>query len=448
MRDVYVVAVGMIPFGRHYDKGIKQLAGWALGDLFEHSPVERKEIQAAWFSNSGWGNPPYDQHCIRGQVALQASGFDQIPIMNVENACASASSAVHGAFLGIAAGAYDIALAVGAEKMAMPRSLSEVPESLKKEIEKRSQAEGLSEEEALKKLNKAVLANFITGTDVEVMRELIESIKADADRKQKEMEQQGGEQKKVRKNRSAFMDFYSLAARAHAKQYGSTQEQLAVIAAKSHNNGALNPKAQYRFTTTVQEVMDDDLVSFPLTRAMCAPIGDGAAAAILVSDDRLKKLGRAGAVRIRGTVLGSASMTIAGEERAAALARQAYERAGLGPGDVDLAEVHDATAFGELVQTENLGFCQRGEGGILAQSGATAIGGKIPINTSGGLLSRGHPIGASGLAMLAECFYQLRGEAGERQVEGARIAMIENGGGFIGTGEAAIVMNVLEGPGS
>ncbi len=448
MRDVYVVAVGMIPFGRHYDKGIKQLAGWALADLFEHSPVEREAVQAAWFANSGWGNSPYDQHCIRGQVALQASGFEHIPIMNVENACASGSSAVHGAYLGIAAGAYDVAMAVGAEKMAMPKSLSDVPENLKKELEKRAKAEGKSEEETLKKLNKAVLANFITGTDVEVMRGIIESIKAEADRKQKEAEQQGGEGKKVRKERSAFMDFYSMAARAHAKQYGTTQQQLAIIAAKSHNNGALNPKAQYRFTTTPQQVMDDDLVSFPLTRAMCAPIGDGAAAAILVSGDYLKKLGQVRPVKVRATVLGSASKTIPGEDRAAALAKHAYEKAGLGPEDVDLAEVHDATAFGELVQSENLGFCQRGEGGILAQSGATAIGGRIPINTSGGLLSRGHPIGASGLAMLAECVYQLRGEAGERQVQGARIAMIENGGGFIGTGEAAIVMNILEGPGA
>jgi acetyl-CoA acetyltransferase len=242
------------------------------------------------------------------------------------------------------------------------------------------------------------------------------------------------------------MDFYSMAARSHAKEYGSTQEQLAIIAAKSHNNGALNPNAQYRFTTTPQEVMDDDVVSYPLTRAMCAPIGDGAAAAILVSGDYLKRLTTARPVKIRSTVLGAASMSMSGAERAAKLAGQAYEKAGLGPTDIDLAEVHDATAFGELIQTENLGFCERGGGGVLAQSGATAIGGRIPVNTSGGLLSRGHPIGASGLAMLAECFYQLRGEAGKRQVEGARIAMIENGGGFIGTGEAAIVMTLLEGP--
>jgi acetyl-CoA acetyltransferase len=436
----------MIPFGRHYDKGVKQLVGWALHDLFDESPVERTALQAAWMANSAWGNPPFDQHCIRGQVALHASGIAEIPVMNVENACASGSSAIHGAYLGIAAGAYDVALAVGAEKMAVPRTLDEAPDSMKTELEKQAKDEGTTEEEALEKLNKARMAGFISGTDVEVMRTMIESIKAEADKRATKMEKASGGAKKTRKNRSAFMDFYSMAARAHAKKYGSTQEQLAIIAAKSHNNGALNPNAQYRFTTTPEEVMADDLVSFPLTRAMCAPIGDGAAAAILVSGDYLKKLDNVRPVKIRATVLGSASQSIPGDERASALARQAFEKAGVGPEDIDLAEVHDATAFGELVQTENLGFCERGGGGALAESGATAIGGKIPINTSGGLLSRGHPIGASGIGMLCECFYQLRGEAGKRQVEGARLAMIENGGGFIGTGEAAIVMNILEGP--
>lgn len=444
MRDVYIVSVGMIPFGKHFDKGVKQLAGWALADLFESSPIEKKDLQAAWFSNTGWGFPPYDQHCIRGQVALAPSGIEQIPIMNVENACASGSCAVHGAFLGIASGMYDIALAVGVEKMAVPRA---VPSGgLPEMYANLAKAQGKSEEEMLKFLQKKSLAGFISGTDVEVTRMLIDAIKAQAEKKRAEIEKSTGQKKKTRENRSAFMDFYSLATRAHMEKYGTTQAHLAVIAAKSHNNGALNPKAQYRFEMTPQQVMDDDDVSYPLTRAMCAPIGDGAAAAILVSGDYLKKLTGARPVKIRATVLGAASMTRPGEERAAELARQAYDMAGVGPEDIDLAEVHDATSFGELVQTENLGFCPRGEGGPFAASGATKIGGKTPVNTSGGLLSRGHPIGASGLAMLAECYYQLTGEAGKRQVEGARLAMIENGGGWIGTGEAAIVMNILEGP--
>ncbi len=439
MRDVYIVSVGMIQFGRHNDKGPKQLVGWALDDLFKNSPVEKKDLQAAWMSNSAWGQPPYDQHCIRGQVALAPSGIERIPIMNVENACASGSSAVHGAYLGICAGVYDVALAVGVEKMSTPTT---VPD----EFRNNALYKGKSDEDILKMMKKQVLEGFISGTDVETSRMFMEAIKAAAEKKSKEAEKAGGKQKKSRKNRSAFMDLYSMGARAHMSAYGTTQEQLAIIAAKSHNNGALNPNAQYRFNMTPQEVMDDDDVSFPLTRAMCAPIGDGAAAAILVSGDYLKKLTAVHPVKIRATVLGAGSLSVPGDKSAEDLAKQAYEKAGVGPEDIDLAEVHDATAFGELVQAENLGFCARGEGGPFAESGATKIGGSKPINTSGGLLSRGHPIGASGLAMLAECFYQLRGEAGERQVEGARIAMVENGGGFIGTGEAAMVMNILEGP--
>jgi len=448
MRDIYIVAVGMIPFGRHYTKGHKDLVAWALSDLFSKSPVGREQIQAAWFSNTAWGGTPYDQTSIRGQVALQPSGFGEIPIMNVENACASGSCAIYGAYQGIAAGMYDVAMAVGMDKMSTPKTMENSWEGFQKEIRRRVISEGMTEEALIEKYTKAVLQGFLSGADVEVMRERIDAIKAEAERMRQEMEKQSGQQKKARENRSAFMDFYSMGARHHAKLYGSTQKQLAIIAAKTHNNGALNPYAQYRFTTTPEEVMNDDMVSYPLTRAMCAPLGDGAAAAILVSGDYLKKLGNVRPVKVRATVLGSASINGPGEERAANLARQAYAMAGVGPEDINLAEVHDATSFGEMIQVENLGFCKRGEGGILAESGATAIGGKIPINTSGGLISRGHPIGATGLAMLAECFWQLRGEAGKRQVKGARLAMTENGGGFIALGEAAIVMNIFEGPGA
>jgi acetyl-CoA acetyltransferase len=228
------------------------------------------------------------------------------------------------------------------------------------------------------------------------------------------------------------------------ERYGSTQEQLAIIAAKNHWHGSLNPDAQYRMNMTVEQVLKDRLVSHPLTRAMCAPMGDGAAAAILVSEDVLASLPDARPVKVRASVLASGSTRPGNQARATA--QRAYEMAGVGPEDIDTAEVHDATAFGELVMTENLGFCGEGEGGQYAASGATRIGGVRPINPSGGLECRGHPIGATGLAQLAEIFYQLRGEAAERQVEGARLAMTENGGGFIGTGEAAIAIHILEGP--
>ena len=419
MRDVYVVAVGMIPFGKYPESGIKDLTSSVMQNLMRHSPVTQAEIEAAWFSNAGWGMQ-IGQHCIRGQVALGPLGYSEIPIMNVENACAGGSSAFHGAWLGVAAGAYDVALAVGAEKTFVPADAG--PAEKKKGFE-----------------------SFIAGTDVEVTRQLIAAMQAEAERKRAEMEAKG-ELKKGEGGgaRSPFMDIYATGARAHMEKYGSTQEQLAIIASKNHFHGSLNPDAQYRMTMTVEEVVADRLVSYPLTRAMCAPMGDGAAAAILVSGDALARYADARPVKVRASVLASGGTP--GESGRAA--RRAYEQAGLGPDDVDVVEVHDATAFGEMSLTEALGFCAEGEGGRYAESGATRIGGSKPVNPTGGLECRGHPIGASGLAQLAEIVYQLRGDAGQRQVGRARIGMTENGGGFIGTGEAAVAIHLFEGAGA
>jgi acetyl-CoA acetyltransferase len=245
--------------------------------------------------------------------------------------------------------------------------------------------------------------------------------------------------------RSIFMDVYAMSAKWHMKRFGSTQRQLAVIAAKNHWHASMNPLAQYQKSITVEEVLNDKLVSYPLTRPMCAPVGDGAAAAILCSESFIKKLGTARAVKIRASVLGSGvDRDIDAPDIGMRLAKQAYEKAGIGPEDIDTAELHDATAYGELHQTEAMGFCKLGEGGIFAESGATKLGGRLPINTSGGLESRGHPVGASGLAQIYEVILQLRGEAGKRQVEGARIALTENGGGFIGVEEAAMCINIFE----
>lgn len=419
MPDVYVVAVGMIPFGKYPDNGIKDLTAMVVKNLFDHSPVGQDRIEAAWMGNAGWGMSA-GQHCIRGQVALGPLGFGAIPIMNVENACAGGSSAFHGAWLGVAAGAYDVALAIGAEKTFVPKNAT--PEQKKKGFD-----------------------SFLAGTDVEVTTKLIEKMQADAERKRKELEAAGKLEKgKGGGARSPFMDIYSMGARAHSNRYGSTQRQLAMIAAKNHYHGSLNPDAQYRMAMTVEEVLNDRLVSHPLTRAMCAPMGDGAAAAILVSGQYLKTLKDARPVRVLASVLASGSSKPGNQARAAA--QKAYRMAGVGPQDIDTAEVHDATAFGELVMTENMGFCGEGEGGRYAESGATKLGGAKPVNPSGGLECRGHPIGATGLAQIAEIVYQLRGDAGERQVKGARLGMTENGGGFIGTGEAAIAIHILEAP--
>jgi acetyl-CoA acetyltransferase len=244
------------------------------------------------------------------------------------------------------------------------------------------------------------------------------------------------------------MDVYGFAARQHMRKFGSTPEQLAIIASKNHWHSSLNPNAQYTFTVTPEQVLADRMVTWPLTRGMCAPIGDGAASAILCGLDTVKRLGlMSQAVKIRASILGS------GRERSfddidigERLSKLAYEKSGLGPSDMHLAEVHDATAYGELHQAEALGFCKEGEGGILAESGATKIGGKIPINPSGGLESRGHPIGASGLAQIHELVTQLRSAAGQRQVQGAKIAIAENGGGALGQEEAAMCIHILEAP--
>jgi acetyl-CoA acetyltransferase len=411
--DVYIIGSSMIKFGKFLDKGIKQLTGEALDLVLKDCELNRDNIQAAWFSNSNWGYLSM-QHCIRGQVALSANGLQGIPIVNVENACAGGSTALHSAWMAVKAGLYDCVLAIGAEK--------------------------IHDADRVK-----VMSSFITGTDVEAMMEFMTRFQAEELRKKKEKADFLG--KEVPKEKpgvhSSFMDFYAIGTRMHMEQYGTTPYQLAVIAAKAHNNSTINPLAQYNFPMTVDEVLADIEVAWPLTRAMCAPIGDGSAAAIVCSKKFLKKSGSKRAVRIRASVLRSGQRE--GENDICGRAsKAAYEMAGIGPQDVNVAELHDATAFGELYQCEQMGFCPIGEGGPFAESGATAVGGRIPINPSGGLIARGHPIGASGLAQIYELVTHLRGEAGKRQVHGAKIAMAENGGGFLGQGEAAMAIHILD----
>jgi len=409
--NVYIIGVGMIKFGKYLERGVKDLTGEALQSVLKDCAVSAADIEAAWFSNCTWGMYAF-QHSIRGQVALSANGLDKIPVINVENACASASTALHSGWASIKAGVYDCVLAIGVEK--------------------------LYDED-----RKKVMKSFMAATDVEETTQLIEEFK----KQQKAKQEKEAKEKKAESEKpgghSVFMDFYAMGARHHMKQYGTTQRQLAAIAAKAHNNSTLNPLAQYTFPMTVDQVLQDREVAYPLTRAMCAPIGDGAAAAVICSERYLKKHPNSRAVRILASVMKSGSRS--GRSDVAERASQAaYESAGLGPEDIDVAEVHDATAFGELYQYEKMGFCPEGEGGPFAESGATALGGKIPVNTSGGLMSRGHPIGASGLAMTYELVMQLRGEAGDRQVAAPRIALAENGGGTLGLGEAAMAIHILE----
>ena len=247
--------------------------------------------------------------------------------------------------------------------------------------------------------------------------------------------------------RTMFMDTYAMQAALHMKRWGTTQRQIAAGAAKNHAYGARNPLAQYRFETTVDQVMADRAVSWPLTRSMCAPIGDGAAAALVCSADFLAAQPaqvRARAVRVAASAFSGGKYRSAEEAGLSRIAAQkAYKSAGLTPSDIDVAEVHDATSFCEIYQVEMLGFCGDGEGGAFVESGATGPDGPIPVNTSGGLVSKGHPVGATGLSMVAELVTQLRGEAGDRQVADARLALAENGGGVIGLEEAACSVLIL-----
>ena len=412
MRDVYVIGAGMTRFGKYLDRNVKSLVEEAVTNTLKHAGIDKEQLEAAWVGNAAQGIVT-GQEGIRGQVALRPLGIGEIPIMNVENACASASSAFYGAWMGITCGLYDVALALGMEKLFM---------------------------EDKKKMFKT----FWASTDVEIIEAFMSMMKSE-DEKKKDMGAKNAGKGGAGESRSAFMDLYSLGARHHMKKYGTTQRQLAVISAKNHFHSSMNPYAQYQKDMSVEEVLAAPEVSYPLTRPMCSPVGDGAAAVILCSGDFAKKVGAEKPVKVRACVLASGRDRGPDEEDIGSrLGRKAYEMAGVGPEDIDLAEVHDATAFGELLQTECMGFCPEGEGGPFAESGATKLGGKLPINTSGGLESRGHPIGATGTAQLCELVWQLRGECDKRQVEGAKLALAENGGGNIGLEEAAMVITILE----
>ncbi|MGO9019592.1 MAG: thiolase family protein [Syntrophobacteraceae bacterium] len=415
MRDVYIIAVGMTRFGKHLDRTEKELVAEAFAKTMNDIPeVKITDIQSAFFSNTAWGFFNM-QHSIKGQVALRPLGIEGIPITNVENACACASTALHCAYKDVASGMYECSLAIGMEKL-------------------------YNEDKA-----KTMLA-FNAGIDVSNMKGQMKALRGIMDGMKQDVPIDDGGAG-AGKTRSAFMDVYASLVRWHMATFGTTQRQLAVIASKNHFHSSLNPNAQFQNAMSVDEVLQSRPVIWPLTVPMCAPVGDGAAAAIVCSGDFLTKLKSTRPVKILASVLGSGTNRRhdqADIDIAVRLSRQAYDIAGVGPEDIHVAEVHDATAYGELHQCESLGFCKFGEGGPFAETGATKLGGKIPMNTSGGLESRGHPVGASGLGMIHELVTQLRHEAGPRQVEGCRFALGENGGGNLAFEEASMTVHILE----
>ncbi len=414
MKSVYVIGTSCTTFGRLAERSFQDLAREAYLDaLADAGLADGNAIEQAWFGNCGMGN--WGQGGIRGQVCftpLVKEGLfpERVPMLNVESGCATASQAFHGAWKDILSGEQRMTLALGVEKLYSPDRPERVGEI------------------------------FATGID-QLAPQLWHEYYAAAGA-------QAGKPFETGPNRTVYMDTYAMQAAWHMKRYGTTQLQIAMACSKNHKNGSLNPKAQYRFEVSVDEVLADRPVSFPLTRAMCSPIGDGAAAAILCSEDALADLppqARARAVKVRAQVLSGGKYRKLDEPGLTRIAAQrAYQRAGVSPSDIDVAEVHDATSFCEIYQSEMLGFCAEGEGGRLAESGETALGGRIPINASGGLVSKGHPVGATGLSMIHELCLQLRGESGERQVRGARLALAENGGGVMGFDEAACAITLLE----
>ena len=386
MRDVAIIGIGGTKFGKYPNVSITDLGVEACLKALKDANVKPKDIQLAYAGNFAqwqWG-----QGLLIGQVVLRELGIIEIPITRVENGCATGSCAFREAWYKIATGACDIALAFGVEQMTVADS--------------------------------SKMLDVFTGRQYP--------------------------------ERAGDMGFtapgiFALMARRHMQEFGTTREQFGMVAVKNRKFGAFNSEAQLTDTLTLDEVLNARMISDPLTLPQCCPRGDGAAAIILASKETAKKYTRmpinvAASVQVSGSYPQDASYTYF--ETDVRGARAAYEMAGLGPEDIDLAEVHDCFSTAEIVHYEDLGFCKKGEGGRFIEEGHSDLGGKIPINTSGGLLSKGHVIGATGISQIMELVRQLRGHAGERQVKGARIGLQHNAGGFIHTDTACCVIHILK----
>ncbi|MFJ9588932.1 thiolase family protein [Streptomyces acidicola] len=391
MSKVFIAGVGMTRFGRNLRRGEQAMVQTVVREALADSGVPDDAVQRVFMANAAAGLVS-GQEMIRGQVALQGSRLAGVPLVNVENACASGSSAVHLAFEAILAGRCEVALVVGVEKMSHE--------------------------------NKARTFGALQGaTDVAVSPR--------------------GDDGTPARN-SVFVEVYAHEAKRYLDEYGAAIEDFAAVAVKNRTHASLNPRAQYQQPQTPEEVLAGRMVVDPLTLPMCSPTTDGAAAVVLCSESYARRHGR-GRCEIRATRLTAGQGEGSAPVAVAALA--AYEDAGIGPEDLHLLELHDAAAPAEILQYAEVGLCAPGQGHLLARSGATALGGRLPVNVSGGLMSRGHPIGATGCAQLVELYDQLLGRADGRQVDGARVAMAVNAGGWLAGAYAAAVATVLVGVG-
>jgi acetyl-CoA acyltransferase len=388
MTQAAIVGVGMTQFGKHLERSIKDLGAEAIEVAVADAGCDLRDIEMAFMANS-MASVITGQVSIVGQTILRDMGIDGIPVYNIDNACASSSSALNLAMHALAAGAADTILVVGVEKLySADRS------------------------HAYRALNGAADVEFVERTGIDPAKE------------------------------SVFVAaVYPERLARYASRYSLSARTLAEIAVKNRANAALNPLAQYRKPVSAEEVLASRTIVAPLTALMCAPIGDGASAVVLTRAKRANGSGRR-PVWIRASAVGMG--TDPGKESSIArVAARAYAQAGVTPRDVDLAEVHDSVAFNELLAYEELGLCSPGEGARLVAEGDTALGGAIPVNTSGGLESRGHPVAATGLAQVIELVTQLRGDAGDRQVSPARVGLAENAGGYARDDTAAIAVTVV-----
>ena len=410
MNDVYIAGVSMTHFGKHLERSMKDLTGEALTAALKDAGCEASQLEAAFFGNCVQGHME-GQDMVRGEIALRACGVEGIPVVNVENACATASTAFHMAVNYVKAGAADIALAIGVEKM-------------------------FSNDKEL------MFSAFDGAWDVHNVDASVERF---ADMAKGVEIPEGSTSPRPY---SVFMDIYAGFCRMHMREFGTTQKQLAAIASKNHGHSTKNPLSQYQKAFSVDEILNAAPITYPLTLPMCSPVSDGAAAAIVCSEAGLKRISgdQNRHKRVLASVLKSRrdrEITEFEKHASKLAAQQAYEAAGVGPEAMDVAEVHDATAMGEVMEVEAIGLCPLGDGGPIGERGETSLGGRIPVNPSGGLESKGHPIGATGLGQIYELVTQLRGEAEQRQVEGARHAIAQNGGGMIGVEEAITAITIV-----
>jgi acetyl-CoA acetyltransferase len=385
--SVSILGTGVTDFGRRPNDDMRSLSEEATRLALQDAGIQARDLNMVVFGNATEGYL-HGQEMIRAEVALRHAGLTGVPMINVENACASSSTAFHVACMAVSSGAADVVLVLGVERLTHPT--------------KRRSFDALA-----------------TAVDLHEHADLASAVGAT-----------GAAPEAEGASHSPLMDLYAAKARSFMERSGVTSEDLALVSVKNRFHGSLNPHAQFQTSVTLEEVTGSRMISDPLRLLMCSPIGDGAAAVIVASTDFVRRQGKPD-VRVAGWSLTSNGADPRAAQPVARAMDVALARASLSVEDIDVAEVHDACAPAELWLYEEMGLCKPGGSADLIRTGATKLGGTIPVNVGGGLLGRGHPLGATGCAQLVELADQLRGRGGARQVEGARVGVAQNSGGIL-----------------